>query len=346
MTHGAYTPQVEAFLAMTGQRIPVVQAPIGSGATPALASAVARAGGLGGLALTWSDASAAKAAVGAVHKASGGAGFFANFVLHFPCPGFDAALEAGVPLVTLSWGIDAGRVARAHRAGARVGIQVGSPQGARRAREAGADFLIAQGVEAGGHVQSTTPGDALLPAVLAEAGNLPVIAAGGIADGPGVVRAIAAGAAGAMMGTRFVATAEAGAHDAYKAALVAAKGSDTVFTNCFDIGWPFAMHRVLRNDTLSDWEAAGCPQMPNRPGEGDVIFRHGDEDFPRYCNTQPMPGAVGSLLSACLYAGTGVGKVRSIEPAADLVARLGAEIAIGLVGGAQLAMKQAVGGQR
>ncbi|MFN0115657.1 MAG: NAD(P)H-dependent flavin oxidoreductase [Paracoccaceae bacterium] len=314
-----------ALMALTGQRIPLVQAPIGSAATPALAAAVARAGGMGGMALTWSDAAATGAAIRAIREAAGGGPFFANFVLHFPCEGFDAALDAGVPVVTLSWGLNAGMVARAHRAGAKVGIQVASAQGARRAREAGADFLIAQGIEAGGHVQSTTPLATLLPAVLAEAGGLPVIAAGGIASGAAIARVIAAGAAGATMGTRFLATTEAAAHDDYKSALVAAGADDTAFTNCFDVGWPFAMHRVLRNDTFEAWEAAGCPQPPSRPGEGETVFRGGGDDFPRYSDTPPMPGATGSLMSACLYAGAGVGDIRSVEPAEGLTTRLWAE---------------------
>ena len=326
MTQMTYPPQVEAFLALTGQHLPIVQAPIGSAATPALASAVSLAGGLGGLALSWSDPDAVRAIVAGMRRTTGGHAFFGNFVLHFPCEGFDAALDAGLPVVTISWGIDAARVARAQRAGAKVGIQIGSAPGVRRALDAGADFLIAQGREAGGHVQSTTPLDVLLPGVLAEAGRVPVIATGGIATGQAVARAVGAGAAGAMLGTRFLATAEAGVHDAYNAALIAATGDDTVFTNCFDLGWPYAMHRVLRNDTLTEWEAAGCPQAPHRPGEGDVVFRRGGEDFLRYCDTPPMPGAEGSLLSACLYAGAGVGDIRSVEPAADLVARLAVDL--------------------
>jgi nitronate monooxygenase len=327
---GPYPPQVEALAQLTGQRIPIMQAPIGSVATTALAAAVSRAGGLGGLALTWSDATAAKSAVGALHAAADGRKFFGNFVLHFPCEGFDAALDAGLPIVTLSFGIDAAMVARAHRAGAKVGIQVGTATGVRLALDAGADFLIAQSIEAGGHVQSTTPASSLLPAVLAEAGRVPVIAAGGISTADGVARAITAGAAAAAMGTRFIATVEAGAHDVYKGALVAASGGDTVFTNCFDVGWPFAMHRALRNDTLTQWEAAGCPQPPNRPGEGDVVFRRGDEAFPRYSDTPPMPGAEGALASACLYAGTGVGDIRSVETVTTLMERLEADLASAL----------------
>lgn len=320
-----FPPHVQDFLNLTGQTIPIMQAPIGSAEAVALAAAVSRAGGLGGVGLSWSDPEAASAIVKSMQAAAGRHPVYGNFVLHFPCEGFDAALDAGLALVTFSFGVDAKRVARAHRAGAKVGIQVASGLGARVALDAGADFLIAQGVEAGGHIQSTTQSSDLLPAVLAEAGTAPVLAAGGIATADGIARAIAAGAAGAVLGTRFVATTEAGYHDAYKTALVAASGTDTVLTNCFDLGWPYAMHRVLRNDTFVAWEAAGCPQSPNRPGEGDVVFRNGTEDIPRYGDMPPLPDAVGSLLSAALYAGTGVGDIRSVEPAGQLVARLWAE---------------------
>ncbi len=322
----AYPSHVDTFLKLTDLSIPIMQAPIGGADTVPLAAAVARAGGLGGVGLTWVTPAEVEAIAAALRVAAGGHSVYGNFVLHFPCQGFDAALDAGLSVVTFSFGLDAARVARAHRAGACVGVMVGSGPGARKALDAGADFLIAQSVEAGGHVQSTTPAAELLPAVLAEAGTVPVIVAGGIATGEGVARAIRAGAAGAVMGTRFLATIEAGAHDVYKAALVAASARDTVLTNCFDVGWPFAMHRVLRNDTFTEWEATGCPQPPHRPGEGDIVFRRGDDAFLRYSDTPPMQGAVGSLRSAVLYAGTGVEDVRAIEPAQHLLARINAEL--------------------
>jgi nitronate monooxygenase len=322
----ALPPQVATFLALTGQTIPIMQAPIGAADTVTLATAVSRAGGLGGVALTWSNAAEAEATVRLLRAAGIGRQFYGNFVLHFPCEGFGAALDAGLPIVTFSFGVDAKRVSRAHRSGAIVGIQIGSAAGARRALDAGADFLIAQSVEAGGHVQSTTLATDLLPAVLAEAGAVPVMAAGGISTGEGAADVIAKGAAGAVMGTRFLATLEAASHDAYKAALVAARTDDTVLTNCFDVGWPFAMHRVLRNDTFNTWEAAGCPQPPNRPGEGEIVFRCGHEEFPRYSDTPPMSGATGALTSAVLYAGTGVGEIGSVEPAAEMLLRLDPQI--------------------
>jgi NAD(P)H-dependent flavin oxidoreductase YrpB (nitropropane dioxygenase family) len=317
-------PQVRRYLALTGQRLPIIQAPIGPSAIPELAAAVARAGGLGGLALTWSSPEAVAEAVAATKADAEGAPFFTNFVLHFPCDGFDAALAAGVPVVTLSWGVDPARIARAKAKGVKVGVQVGHPMGARAARDAGADFLIAQGIEAGGHVQTTTPLATLLPQVMAEAHDLPVIAAGGIASGPAIAQVIAAGAAGAMMGTRFVAAHESCAHQVYKQAIVDASDCDTAYTPCFDGGWP-AMQRVLRNDTLATWEAAGCPLPGTRPGEGETVFHRNGEAIPRYSDTAPTRGAEGALLSACLYAGTGVGAITAIEPAAQIVTRLWSE---------------------
>lgn len=322
--------QVAALLTLTGQRCPIIQAPIGSAATPDLVTAVCRAGGLGGLALTWASPAEAAAKVKALLLSVPGAAFFANFVLHFPCDGLDAALEAGVPVVTFSWGIDPARIACAQRARARVGVQVGNAEGARRAIDAGADFLIAQGVEAGGHVQSTTPLAILLPQVLSVAENRPVVAAGGIASPDAIARMIKAGAAGAMLGTRFLATREADAHPDYKAALVAAKAEDTAFTNCFDIDWPFAMHRVLRNSTFTAWEAAGSPQPPFRPGESEIVFRQNGTDHVRYCDSPPGPDAVGDVLGGCLYAGTGVHDIDSVESAGDLVTRFWAEVQVTL----------------
>jgi nitronate monooxygenase len=125
-----------------------------------------------------------------------------------------------------------------------------------------------------------------------------------------------------MMGTRFVAATESGAHDAYKAALVAAGPDDQAYTNCYDIGWPYAMHGVLRNSTFNAWEAAGCPAAPHRPGEDEIVFRCGTEELPHYSDTPPSVGSQGELLAACLYAGKGVGHIESVLPAADIVTSL------------------------
>jgi NAD(P)H-dependent flavin oxidoreductase YrpB (nitropropane dioxygenase family) len=307
---------------MLGFDLPIVQAPIGSAATVHLVAEVARAGGIGGLALTWSDPASAVAQVQDLKRRIGNR-FFVNYVLRFAPPSLDAVLAEGVPAVTLSWGIDADLIARIHATGARVGVQVGHPEGGRLAKAAGADFVIAQGFEAGGHVQSTTPLEDLLAGVLETAHGLPVVAAGGLSTPDCVQRVLRSGAGAAMLGTRFMATHEADAHLAYKQELVAARSADTVFTNCFDIDWPYAMVRVLRNSTLQAWEAAGCPASPKRPGEGDVVARSSGNPIIRYSDTPPPAEAVGDVLAACLYAGAGVNGIDDIMPAFDLVRRLG-----------------------
>ncbi|MDX1932601.1 MAG: nitronate monooxygenase [Capsulimonadales bacterium] len=300
----------------------LLQAPTGSVAGPELCAAVSEAGALGALGLTWTEPETAREAIADV-RARTDAPFQVNFALHFEPRSLDVALDSGVPVITFSWGDAAPFTDRCHRAGAAVGVQVTSGEGARRAVASGADFLIAQGSEAGGHVQATSSLDALLPGVLALAGAVPVVAAGGIATAGQVRRYLDAGAAAVMCGTRFVATQESRAHPEYKAALVAATADDTALTVCFDGGWPYAAHRVLRNRTLREWEAAGSPPVGRRPGEGDVLAHTTNgEPIYRYEDTAPRIGMTGRIEEMCLYAGTSVAHIRDLPTAAEVVARL------------------------
>jgi NAD(P)H-dependent flavin oxidoreductase YrpB (nitropropane dioxygenase family) len=174
-------------------------------------------------------------------------------------------LAERVPIVSFSWGIDADLIGRARAAGTFVLVQVSGTEEARAAAAAGASGVIAQGEEAGGHVQASRPLLALvreLSATLA----LPLIAAGGIADAAAAERAMRAGAHAVACGTAFLAAAEADVHSHYRARVLAAGASDTELTDLFDVGWPDAPHRVLRNRTLADWEAAGRPPAGARPG--------------------------------------------------------------------------------
>ncbi len=146
----------------------------------------------------------------------------------------------------------------------------------------GADALIVQGVEAGGHVQSVV---GLLP-LLAEvrrAVSLPLLAAGGIGDPASARAALAAGAVAVVMGTRFVASEECDAHPLYKARLIEAEARDTVLTKLFDVGWPASPHRVIRNTTYEHWEAAGSPPSGQRPGEDEKVAG----GVLRYASTRP-----------------------------------------------------------
>ncbi len=301
---------------------PILQAPIGSLTSVELAVAVSNAGGLGSLALTWTEPQVARDLVVATRTQTQKP-FFANFVLSFKPAALLAALEGGLPIVTFSWGLPGRLVGTVRSFGARVGVQVATMQGARRALDEGCDFLICQGVEAGGHVQSSTPLRELLPAVLTVAGDVPVIATGGLADGEDIAHALRLGASGVMLGTRFVASVESRAHPEYKRALIAAGEGATALTGCFDGGWPHAIHRVLRNSTLTEWEADGCPPNGCRPGEADVVATTAsDSVVRRYDDMPPNADMQGDVLACCLYAGTGVARIREIRPAGALVKEL------------------------
>ena len=311
--------------ARLGLRYPILQAPIGSVSSIELAVAVSDAGGLGSLALSWTKPAAARELVSEIRRRTP-RNFFVNFVLAFEPAALSAALEAGAPVITFSWGLPGALLKQVHSFGAQAGVQVGTAAAARRAIDEGCDFLICQGVEAGGHVQSSTALRELLPAVLEAAGEVPVVAAGGFADSTDVARVRAAGADAAMLGTRFVATHESRAHRAYKEALLAANAADTAMTGCFDGGWPHALHRVLRNSTLQRWEDDGCPPNGKRAGEDELIATtasgHGVR---RYDDAPPTHDMSGDVLACCLYAGSGVGRIRSIEAAGALVETLGSE---------------------
>src|SRR6266700_6162775 len=184
-----------------------------------------------------------------------------NYILAFPfesgAASLQAALDAGAPAVQFSWGLPPKEAISAIRAaGAKLGMQVTSAESARAALDLGADYLVCQGTEAGGHVQATRDLYEALPKVLEEAKQKPVIAAGGIGNGEGIRKALLAGASAAMLGTRFVATIESNGHPAYKQAILEAHAQDTALTVCFQDGWP-ATHRALRNRTFVLWDAAG-----------------------------------------------------------------------------------------
>ena len=306
-------------------RVPVMQAPIGPAATPALAVAVAEAGGIGSLGVSWAEPDAVRSQLREIRRQTEGP-VCVNLVLEFDQEErLEAALAENVDLISFSWGVDARLVARAHAAGALVVVQAGSPAEARAAVDAGCDAVVAQGVEAGGHVQGEI-GVLALVGELSRTLPVPVLAAGGIADARGVRAAMAAGAVGAMIGTRFLATPEADVHPEWAARLVDAGAADTVLTDLFDGGWPGAPHRVLRNSTYLRWDEAGRPQPGARPGEGEVVARHGDLEIERYAADEPRRETTGELEAMCLYAGQGVGLVTAIEPAAEIVSRIAAEL--------------------
>jgi len=314
----------QRLLSQFGLTYPIFQAPTGSGAGPELAIAVSSAGAMGGMALWPFPPDEASARVAKVRSATSKP-FFINYVLAQEPRSLKAALDAGAPIVQFSWGMpDRALVAAIRQAGAKMGIQVTSAESARAALDLGVDYLVCQGTEAGGHVQANSPLLETLPKVVDEAKLTPVIAAGGIGNGADIRGRLSAGASGVMLGTRFVATRENSAHQEYKDALLKANKGNTVLTVCFDDGWPNATHRVLRNGTFIRWDAAGCPPVGKRPGEGDVVATRPDgRTVLRYAVVMPLASFTGNqLLNCALYAGEGVGFVRDIPTAGDLVVRL------------------------
>lgn len=317
------TARAKAFMALFDLKYPIVQAPAGGAE---LAAAISNAGGLGHIALWGGTQDTAAHNVSNLRKETGRP-FVVNYVLSFEPRSLPAALDAGAPIVQFSWGMPTKEsVAAIRKANARFGVQIGTAIGARAAVDAGAAYLVAQGQEAGGHVQSSIPLFELLPLALKEAGDVPVLVAGGITTGRALRNALLAGAAGTIMGTRLMATQESSAHDEYKKALVKAHAADAAMSVCYSDGWPAATHRTLRNGTLNRWEAAGCPAPGKRPGEGDVVATRADgTKVLRYGIATPSRGLEGTLTDLAMYAGQGVSDVRDIPPVRDLLARIWSE---------------------
>jgi NAD(P)H-dependent flavin oxidoreductase YrpB (nitropropane dioxygenase family) len=307
---------------LLGIERPIVQAPMASAASPRLASAVSNAGALGTVALSWTPdvTGVVRDTAGLTDRPFGG-----NFVLEWDMHRrLEQALEAGLRIVSLTWGTPDPYVEQVHDAGALLMHTVSSAEEARRAADAGADVIVAQGWEAGGHVRGTVATLPLVPAVVDAVAPVPVIAAGGIGDARGVAAVLALGAQAAWVGTRFLLANEAPVHPDYRQALVAATETDAEwYANLYEVGWPDAPHRALRNSTARAWEAAGRPQPGARPGEGEAVAHlAAGQPLVRYSSEMALEGATGDVEALSLWAGQSVALVKRIQPAVEIVAEL------------------------
>lgn len=308
---------------LLGIELPIIQAPISNATCPELAAAVSNSGGLGMLSVTWRQPDEIRAVIRKTRSLTAKP-FGINLVLESDMHDrLNICLEEGVKIVSLFWGEPASYIRASHEAGALVTHSVGTVSEAKDAVSAGADVIVAQGWEAGGHVRDSVSTLALVPAVVDAVSPIPVVAAGGIADGRGIAAVLALGASAAWLGTRFVASDEALSHHTYKQRLLAAGVSDTIYSMLFDAGWENAAHRALRNSTVEMWEKAGRPPRGERPNEGQVIARRADgSPIVRYSFSSPLETMHGDVEGMVHYAGQGVGLIKDILPAARIVQRL------------------------
>jgi len=298
--------------------LPVQLAAMPGVSGPALVAAVCDAGGLGMLPtarLSPEDLGRALDDLGGRTSACVGANFLIPF-LDRDC--VDLAARR-VHLVEFFYGEpDAALVAQVHAGGARASWQVGSADEARLAERCGCDLVIAQGTEAGGHVRGREGRVAVLEQVV-KAVQIPVLAAGGIGSARDVADALARGAAGVRIGTRFLAASEANTHPVYVRALIEAAAADTCLTDVFSVHWPDAPHRVLRSAIRA---AEALP-------EGVIgETRRGSQRIPieRFSVFCPSTETTGSVEAMALYAGESVAHVQRVEPAATILRNLTREI--------------------
>lgn len=308
--------------------LPIIQAPVGGHVVgPALAAAVSNAGGLGMLVLWRASPETIRQQIRETRSLTSKP-FGVNLNLNFPQEERLAiCLEEGVPVISFFWRDPPILVRMAKDGGATVLHSVGSADGARRAVDCGVDIVVAQGWEAGGHVCGTVASLPLVPAVVDAIAPMPVVAAGGIADGRGLAAVLALGAAGAFIGTRFLASEEIAIHPRYREHLFRATENDTIYLeDLFDVGWPNAPHRTLRSRTVKEWESAGRPPAGRRPGEGEVIARSQTwGPIVRYQSYVSRSDTEGDIDALPVYAGQSVALLRKVQPAGEIVREIASE---------------------
>jgi nitronate monooxygenase len=305
------------FTELLGARLPLQQAPMGGVTTPELVAAVAEAGAVG---MVPAQMLPADALAGLLDGLAGRTGGVVGVTFLLPFGADPAGVEVAAArsrLVDFFYGDpDPSLVARVHDGGALASWQAGSVAEARAAADAGCDLVAVQGMEGGGRIRGRV---ALLPllAEVLDAVEVPVVAGGGIASARGLAACLAAGAAAVRVGTRLLATEEAGAHPAYVAALLEAGAEDAVLTDAFSVMWPPGPepHRTLR----SALEAAEA-------FDGEIVgeTRMGANALPvpRFGVPCPNRDTTGEIAAMVHYAGQSVGATDRVLPAAQVVTEL------------------------
>jgi len=299
---------------LVGASMPIQLAALPFHGAPDLAVAVAEAGGLAMIGLPLHPPEAVATILELMASRTRGV-----FGLNFLVPFLDRkCLEVAAPrarVVEFFYGApDRALVDLVHTAGALASWQVGSLREAIAAAEAGCDFLVVQGIEAGGHVRGRVGLLTLLGQVLDRV-RCPVVAAGGIGSARQVAAVLAAGAGGARMGTRFLAATEANVHPRYLQQILAAGPEDTILTEVFSTMWPNAPHRVLRRSA----EAAAALEDGV---VGSLPTPRGPFEIPCRGVVSPTRETTGNVDAMALYAGESVAAIDRVEPAAAIVQSL------------------------
>lgn len=307
---------------LLGCDLPILLAGMGGVARSELVAAVAQAGGYGILGMVRETPQLIAQEIAAV-RARTDRPFAVNLIPAATDPALlDAelgtCLDLGVPAMCFFWDVLAAAVARAKAGGCLVLHQVGSLDAARAAEAAGADVLIVQGVEAGGHVHGTVSALVLVEQVV-RAVTLPVIASGGFATGASLIAALALGAQGIHCGTAFLATVESFAHDEHKSRVLAAMAEDTVHTDIYALNWPpNTPVRVIRNSVIN---GLGPNLMGHRPDllPQEVIAAEDGRPLLRYSTDSPLRSTKGNLEAMAIYAGQSVSLIDTLPTAAGRV---------------------------
>src|SRR3954471_10546265 len=318
-------PVIETALTrLLGIEHPILLAPMGSAAGGKLAAAVTHAGGLGMIGSGYASTKAIRQELTEAGNARGGVGFILWAIERNPAA-LDVALEARPAAIMLSFGDPTPFAGRIKDAGCTIICQVQTLTQAKEAADAGADIIIAQGRDAGGHSGTTRGTIGLVPAVVDAVVPIPVVAAGGIADGRGLAAALTLGAAGISMGTRFTASRESLWDPTMKAAALAASGDQTMQTRVFDIvrgaSWPAIYPgRALRNSFSAAWH-----------GREELLEAQQAEVEKTY-----LAAAPDDFSQRVVWAGEGVDLVNDIPSAAEIIERIVAQAVATLRHGAQL----------
>jgi NAD(P)H-dependent flavin oxidoreductase YrpB (nitropropane dioxygenase family) len=306
-----------AFTELFGIDHPIALAGMAGGTSPELAAAVSNAGGLGVHGVSDVEGAQIPGQVAAIRDKTNRP-FGLNLLVH----GADddqvrAVLDARPAVLSTAWPRDdqdlGDLFARAHDHGLKVMHMVPTVADAAKAARAGADVIIAQGTDGGGHI-GLMGTIVIVPAVVREVAPVPVLAAGGIADGRGLAAALALGAAGVLVGTRFLVTTESPLHEEFKKKIVASDGGDTIVTDLADImigaDWPGAVERVMRNRVVERWL-----------GRENELRRRREELLPQMREARRR----GDGEEAILYWGQSAALIEGVVPVAEVVTKMVAE---------------------